>query len=80
MSNLPLTNIIMAAADLKAASPNHFQTFCNALREYELSSVAEMIASDAPDVFRAQGKVKTIQQLRKHITECTELREQYLRR
>jgi hypothetical protein len=76
----PLVDVAMAAANLKAAAPDHFKTFCETLRVYEIQSITEMLASDGSDVFRAQGKVKTIQSLRRHIAECYELRETYTKR
>ena len=76
----PLTQIVIASCNLKLASPTHFKTFCDTLKAYELSLIEEVLAADAPDVFRAQGKVKTIKQLIKHIEQCNELRETYGRR
>lgn len=71
----------MAAAQLKAAAPQFYTQLCDAMRSYEVQAIAEILSSDMPhDLFRAQGKVKTVQQLRKHLNECTELRETYTRR
>jgi len=71
----------MAAAQLKAAAPSFYQALCDAMRAYEVQAIAEILASDVPhEMFRAQGKIKTVQQLRKHLNECTELRETYTRR
>lgn len=71
----------MAAAQLKAAVPQQFEQFVVALRAYEKASIVDMVAGDQPhDIFRAQGGVKAIQTLRRHIQECLELREKYQRR
>jgi hypothetical protein len=77
----PLVDIVMSATQLKAAAPVAFDQLCNAIRAYEIQAITEMISGDAPhDMFRAQGKVKTVQQLRKHIADCFELRDTYTRR
>jgi hypothetical protein len=81
MASNPLTELALAAANLKAVSPSYFNDLLSALRTYEVQAIAEILASDEPpDLFRAQGKVKTVQQIRKHLIECTELRETYQRR
>lgn len=77
----PLTEIVMAAADLKAAAPNQFLALVNAVRAYEATTITEMISGDQPhEIFRSQGGVKILTQLRKHLAECTELRAQYQQR
>ena len=81
MAANPLVDIVMAAAQLKAAAPQFYVQLCDALRSYEVQGITEMLASDVPhEMFRAQGKIKTIQQLRKHLNECTEMRETFTRR
>jgi len=81
MATNPLAEFVMAAALLKGAQPQFFQQLCDAVRAYEVQAIGEMLAGEAPhDMFRAQGKVKTVQQLRKHLVECAELRETYTRR
>jgi len=70
----------MAASQMKAAAPNHFQTLCEAFRAYEVQTILELGAADGNDIYRAQGKLKTVQQLRKHLYECYELRDTYTRR
>jgi len=77
----PLVDLVMAATALKGIAPNQFQMLCEAFRAYEVQAIAEMLSGDAPhDLFRAQGKVKTVQQLRKHLYECTEMRGTFERR
>lgn len=77
----PLSDIVMAAAAIKQIAPSQFQLLCDAFRAYEVQAITEMLAGDAPhDMFRAQGKVKTVQQLRKHLNECYELRDTFQRR
>jgi hypothetical protein len=81
MATNPLADIVMAAALLKGAAPQFYSQLCDALRAYEVQSIAEILSSDVPhEMFRAQGKIKTIQQLRKHLNECTQLRDTYTRR
>jgi hypothetical protein len=81
MASNPLFDIVMAAAQLKAAAPQFYGQLCDALRAYEVQAIAEILAADVPhEMFRAQGKIKTVQQLRKHLNEATELRETYTRR
>ena len=77
----PLADVTMAAAQLKGIAPSVFQQLCEALKAYEASLIAEALAGDNPnDLFRGQGRVKAAQALRKHIAQCTELRETYTRR
>jgi hypothetical protein len=81
MATNPLADLVLAAAHLKGASPKFFADLCNSLRGLEVQAISEILASDDPhDLFRAQGKVKTIQLLRKHLNECAELRDTYHRR
>jgi hypothetical protein len=81
MAGNPLVDVVMAAALMKATQPQHFKSFCDAVRAIEVQSIAELASADAPnDMFRAQGKMKFVQQLRKHLTECAELRDTYTRR
>lgn len=80
MANNPLSDIVMAAALLKSAAPQFHRQLCEAMRVYEVQSILELGSADGNDVYRAQGKLKTVQQLRKHLSECTELRETYNRR
>jgi hypothetical protein len=80
-SGNPLTNIVMAAADLKAVAPQMFGKLVDALRTYEAQAIVEAVNGDEPrEIFRAQGKVKVIKSLRKHLQECSELRATYERR
>lgn len=77
----PISDIVMAACAIKQVAPQPFQMLCDAFRAYEVQAIAEMLAGDAPhDMFRAQGKVKTVQQLRKHLNDCFELRDTFQRR
>jgi hypothetical protein len=80
MAVSPHTDVVMAAASLKATAPEAFKSFCDTLRSYEGQSIVEMIGADGNDLFRAQGKTKTIQELRKHIVECYELKDKFIRR
>lgn len=77
----PLTEIVMAAAQLKGAAPNQYQALVNAIRAYEAATIAEMVSGDQPhEIFRSQGGVKILAQLRKHLVECSELRDTYQQR
>jgi hypothetical protein len=81
MAMNPLADLTMAAAQLKGIAPTVFQLLCEALKAYEASLIAEALAGDNPnDLFRGQGRVKATQAIRKHITQCAELRETYTRR
>jgi hypothetical protein len=76
-----MTTIVMAAADLKAAAPQQYAQLVDAIRAYEKASIVDMVSSDQPhEIFRAQGGVKILSHLRKHLKECTELRATYQRR
>lgn len=76
----PLADIVLAAASLKGTHPQSFQQLCDAVKSYEAQAIVEMIAADGSDLLRVQGKVRSVQQLRKHLVECAELRETYNRR
>lgn len=81
MAANPLVDIVMAAALVKATQPQQYKELCDAVRALEGQAIVEMASADAPhDMARAQGKWKFIQQLRKHLVECTELRDTYTRR
>lgn len=73
----PLTDTVMAAALLKAGQPQHFSQLMDALRAYEAQAIVALIAADGNDIYRAQGKVRSVQELRKHLVECSELRSKY---
>lgn len=76
-----MTDIVMAAASLKASAPQHYAALVDAIRAYEVATIADMVSSENPhDVFRAQGGVKILSALRKHLQECSELRATYQRR
>jgi hypothetical protein len=76
----PLADIVMAATALKGIAPNQFQMLCEAFRAYEVQTILELGSADGNDVYRAQGKLKSVQQLKKHLVECTELRSTFERR
>ena len=76
----PLADIVMAASALKGIAPNQFQMLCEAFRALEVQAILELGSADGNDVYRAQGKMKFVQQLRKHLTEATELRDTFQRR
>ena len=81
MAANPLVDVTMAAAQIKGIVPTVFDQLCAALKAHEALLIAEALAGDNPnDLFRAQGRVKAVQMIRKHITDCTELRETYTRR
>lgn len=81
MANNPMVDIVMASAQIKASMPQQHRELCDAVRALEVQSIAELAIADTPhDMFRAQGKMKFAQQLRKHLTECSELRDTYTRR
>jgi len=81
MAANPLVDIVMTASLIKATMPQQFRELCDAVRVLEVQAVTEMALAEAPhDMARAQGKWKFIQQLRKHLVECHELRETFTRR
>jgi hypothetical protein len=81
MASNPLVDVTMAAAQLKGIVPTVFAQLCDALKAHEAQLIAEALAGDNPnDLFRAQGRVKAVQAIRKHITDCNELRDTYTRR
>jgi hypothetical protein len=81
MTSNPLAEIVLAACQMKAMHPQEFQRMVDAFRALEITAISELLAGDAPhDMFRAQGRVKTVQQVRKHLQECNELRDKYTRR
>lgn len=80
MANSPLTDLVMAASQLKAAAPQFYAQLIEAMRALEVQSILELGSADGNDIYRAQGKLKSIQQLRKHLIECSELRDTYTRR
>ena len=80
MAANPLADVSMAAAQLKGAAPAFFDQLCAALKAHEVQSILELGAADGNDIYRAQGKLKSVQQLRKHLVECAELRDTYTRR
>jgi hypothetical protein len=77
----PLVDIAMAAAQLKGSAPQTFKDLCDGVHGLEEQAISELMAADTVhDMYRAQGKMKLVQQLHKHLSECTELREGYQRR
>lgn len=77
----PLVDITLVAAVLKATAPTQFKALCDALLAFEQQASGELAAADTThDIFRAQGKLKLVQQLHKHLSQCAELREGYQRR
>lgn len=81
MAKQPLTDIVIAAANLKAVAPQMFDKLVDAVRSYEATLIVTALEGDeVRDVFRAQGGVKIIKQLRKTMQQCSELRSTYERR
>ena len=73
----PLTDVVMAAALLKAQQPQQYAFLMDALRAYEAQAIVQLIAADGNDIYRAQGKVRSVQELRKHLVESSELRTRF---
>ena len=81
MAANPLVDIVMVASLIKSTMPQQFRELCDAVRALEVQAIGELAVADTShDMFRAQGKMKFVQQLRKHLVECSELRETYTRR
>lgn len=81
MATNPLTDIVMATALIKATMPQQYQELCSALRALEAQAIAELASTTGrKGIYKAQGKHQFVQQLRKHVVECAELRETFTRR
>lgn len=81
MAANPLVDVVMVASLIKATMPQQFQQLCDAVRAMEVQAIGELASADTPhDMFRAQGKFKAVKQLRKHLVECSQLRDTYTRR
>lgn len=81
MAKNPVTDVVMAAAQLKSAAPQQFTALVEAIRAHEKALIVDMVSSEQPtEIFRAQGGVKIMRQLRQNMQNCTELRAQYERR
>ena len=77
----PLVDITLAAAALKAGAPQPFKDICEGVKALEQQISGELLAADTiHDMYRAQGKMKLVQLLHKHLSQCNELREGYQRR
>ncbi len=77
----PLVDIAFHASVIKATAPAPFKLLCEALLALEQQTHSELAAADTThDIFRAQGKLKLIQQLYKQLSQCAELRDGYQRR
>jgi hypothetical protein len=76
VSNDPLHDMALAAADLKATNSQRFDDMVDQLFKYEVKSIDELLAAGPDDVFGAQAKAKTIRQLRLKLQTCMLIREQ----
>jgi hypothetical protein len=76
MSNDPLHDMALAAADLKAAASQHFDTMVDHLFKYEVKSIDELLAAGPGDVLGAQAKARTVRQLRLKLQTCMITRDQ----
>lgn len=74
----PLRNVdkvTMAAALLKAAAPNRYGEFIDALRNLSNERNAECVQAPADGVLKAQGKAIQLQELFSVLVNCTETAE-----
>lgn len=81
MSERPLVDLVLTAVKLKAASPETYAELVECFRSIEKKAIAELLAGDQPhEIFRGQGVVKKIQEIRRHLQNCSQLRDTYVRR
>lgn len=68
----PIDKVMFAAANLKAASPNRFAEFIEALGLLTAARNAECVQAPADGVLKAQGKALQLQELENTLTTCSE--------
>jgi hypothetical protein len=76
MSNDPLHDMALAAADTKASNSQRFDDMVDALFKYEVKSMDELLAAGPGDVLGAQAKAKTVRQIRLKLQTCMITRDQ----
>lgn len=68
----PVDKVMFAAANLKAAAPNRFSDFLEALAEFVAQRNAECVQAPADGVLKAQGRALQLQELDSTLKTCTE--------
>jgi hypothetical protein len=76
MSNDPLHDMALVAADLKAGNSQRFDEMVDHLFKYEVKSIDELLAAGKDDVLGAQAKAKLIRQVRLKLQTCMLIRDQ----
>jgi len=71
--NEPLTPVVLAAADLKRASPEYYDVFVKAMKAYADRTLKDYLASDANGILGAQGKAQVLDQLAGKLENCFQL-------
>lgn len=68
----PIDKVMFAAANLKAAAPNRFPEFLEALNELVAQRNAECVQAPADGVLKAQGKALQLQEVQEVLSSCSE--------
>ncbi len=68
----PIDSVMFAAANLKAAAPNRFTDFMEALHAFVAQRNAECVQAPADGVLKAQGKALQLQEIESTLKTCTE--------
>lgn len=72
--------LTMAAANLKAAVPEQFAVFVEAVKLLEEKYKSDLIAAEAGGILNAQGRTAAIVEIRKRLETCFEKRKSYQNR
>lgn len=68
----PVDKVTFAAANLKAAAPNRFSEFMEALHELVAQRNAECVQAPPDGVLRAQGRALQLQDIESTLKTCSE--------
>lgn len=68
----PVDKVMFAAANLKAAAPNRFTEFMEALHELVAQRNAECVQAPADGVLKAQGRALQLQEVESTLKTCSE--------
>jgi len=72
-----LTNVIRAAADLKRAAPAAYDRFVECVQLYSDRAARDMVATGKDNIFQAQGRAQTIEELAKKLEDCLVIDEKF---
>lgn len=62
--------IVSAAAELKRAAPQPYDTFVRAMKAYAERAKKDLLAAEANVIFPAQGKAQALDQLATKLEDC----------